>query len=45
MAELLAKAKVIELKKPSAKYLPCHLKQELLLCPLLIGMAQNIFIA
>lgn len=44
MAELLSKAKVIKLTKSSTKYLPYHLKNELLLCPLLIGIAQNILI-
>lgn len=45
MAELLEKAKVLKLKKSKSKYLPYHLKKELLLCPLLIGVAQNIFLA
>lgn len=44
VAELLDKAKIIKLKKPKSKYLPYHLKKELLLCPLLISVAQNIFI-
>lgn len=45
MAELLEKAKVLKLKKSKSKYLPYHLKKELLLCPLLISVAQNIFLA
>ena len=45
VAELLAKAKIIKLNKKKSKYLPYHLKKELLLCPLLISVAQNIFIA
>ena len=38
MAELLAKAKVIQLQRKSTRYLPAHLQKELLLCPLLIGV-------
>lgn len=45
MAELLEKARVVELKKQSTRYLPYQLQSELMLCPLLIGVAQNIFIA
>jgi hypothetical protein len=45
IAELLEKARVIELKKKNTRYLPAQLQRELMLCPLLIGVAQNIFIA
>ena len=45
IAELLEKANVVTLEKRNTRYLPNHLKRELLLCPLLIGVAQNIFIA
>ena len=44
MAELLSKAKVMQLQRKSTRYLPAHLQKELLLCPLLIGVAQNIFL-
>ena len=44
MAELLSKANVIQLQRKSTRYLPFHLQKELLLCPLLIGVAQNIFL-
>ncbi len=44
VAELLEKAKILKLKKKKSRYLPYHLKKELLLCPLLISVAQNIFI-
>jgi inositol transport system substrate-binding protein len=44
VAELLEKAKVVQLKKTSQRYLPYQLQKELLLCPLLIGIAQNIFL-
>ena len=44
MAELLSKANVIKLQRKSTRYLPAHLQKELLLCPLLIGVAQNIFL-
>ena len=45
MAELLEKARIVELKKKNTRYLPSQLQRELMLCPLLIGVAQNIFIA
>lgn len=45
VAELLEKAKILKLKKKKSRYLPYHLKKELLLCPLLISVAQNIFIS
>lgn len=44
VAELLEKAEVVSLEKKNTRYLPSQLKRELLLCPLLIGIAQNIFI-
>ena len=42
VAELLAKAKILTLRKKKSRYLPYHLKKELLLCPLVIGVIQNI---
>lgn len=44
IAELLHKSKVINLKKSNTRYLPYQLQKELLLCPLIIGIAQNIFL-
>jgi inositol transport system substrate-binding protein len=44
MAELLEKARIVELKKKNTRYLPAQLQRELMLCPLIIGVAQNIFI-
>ena len=44
MAELLEKARIIKLQRKNTRYLPAQLQKELLLCPLLIGVAQNIFL-
>lgn len=44
MAELLEKSRIIKLQRKNTRYLPAQLQKELLLCPLLIGVAQNIFL-
>lgn len=44
MAELLQKSKVIKLKKKNTRYLPYQLQRELLLCPLIIAITQNILL-
>lgn len=44
IAELLQKSKVIKLKKKNTRYLPYQLQKELLLCPLIIAISQNIFL-
>lgn len=44
VAHVLNKAKIVQLRKANTRYLPYQLQKELLLCPLMIGLAQNIFI-
>ena len=44
IAELLQKSKVVKMKKKSTRYLPYQLQRELLLCPLIIAISQNIFL-